>query len=438
MENKSARAKVQAFGGFLTAMVIPNIGAFIAWGFITALFIPTGWLPNEHFAKIVGPMITYLLPVMIGSTGGHLVGGKRGAVMGGIGTIGVIVGAEIPMFLGSMIMGPLGGLVIKYVDKALEKRIPAGFEMVINNFSLGIAGMLLCLLGFEVIGPAVLIANTFVKECIEALVHAGYLPLLSVINEPAKVLFLNNAIDQGVYYPLGMLLAFTLFGKGMSKRSAPGAMIIHFLGGIHELYFPYVLMKPLTIIAMIAGGMSGTWMFNLLDGGLVAGPSPGSIFAYLALTPKGSFLATIAGVTVGTLVSFAITSLILKMEKTVETESEDEFAQSANAVKAMKQEGAFSLSRVKRIAFVCDAGMGSSAMGATTFRKRLEKAGLAIEVKHYAIENVPADADIVVTHASLEGRVKRVTDKPLILINNYIGDPKLDTLFNQLTAEHKH
>lgn len=387
---------------------------------------------------------------------------KVGAVMGGIGTIGVIVGAEIPMFLGSMIMGPLGGLVIKYVDKALEKRIPAGFEMVINNFSLGIAGMLLCLLGFEVIGPAVLIANTFVKECIEALVHAGYLPLLSVINEPAKVLFLNNAIDQGVYYPLGMqqasvngksiffmvasnpgpglglLLAFTLFGKGMSKRSAPGAMIIHFLGGIHELYFPYVLMKPLTIIAMIAGGMSGTWMFNLLDGGLVAGPSPGSIFAYLALTPKGSFLATIAGVTVGTLVSFAITSLILKMEKTVETESEDEFAQSANAVKAMKQEGAFSLSRVKRIAFVCDAGMGSSAMGATTFRKRLEKAGLAIEVKHYAIENVPADADIVVTHASLEGRVKRVTDKPLILINNYIGDPKLDTLFNQLTAEHKH
>ncbi|HAW0982425.1 TPA: PTS mannitol transporter subunit IICB [Escherichia coli] len=388
MENKSARAKVQAFGGFLTAMVIPNIGAFIAWGFITALFIPTGWLPNEHFAKIVGPMITYLLPVMIGSTGGHLVGGKRGAVMGGIGTIGVIVGAEIPMFLGSMIMGPLGGLVIKYVDKALEKRIPAGFEMVINNFSLGIAGMLLCLLGFEVIGPAVLIANTFVKECIEALVHAGYLPLLSVINEPAKVLFLNNAIDQGVYYPLGMQQA-SVNGK--------------------------------SIFFMVASN-----------------PGPGSIFAYLALTPKGSFLATIAGVTVGTLVSFAITSLILKMEKTVETESEDEFAQSANAVKAMKQEGAFSLSRVKRIAFVCDAGMGSSAMGATTFRKRLEKAGLAIEVKHYAIENVPADADIVVTHASLEGRVKRVTDKPLILINNYIGDPKLDTLFNQLTAEHKH
>ncbi|WP_318371784.1 PTS mannitol transporter subunit IICB [Enterobacter sp.] len=461
MENKSARARIQAFGGFLTAMVIPNIGAFIAWGFITALFIPTGWLPNAHFAKIVGPMITYLLPVMIGSTGGALIGGKRGAVMGGIGTIGVIVGAEIPMFLGAMIMGPLGGLLIKHIDKALEHRIPAGFEMVINNFSLGIAGMVLCLLGFEIIGPAVLIANNMVKESIEALVHAGYLPLLSVINEPAKILFLNNAIDQGVYYPLGMqqasehgksiffmvasnpgpglglLLAFTLFGKGMSKRSAPGAMIIHFLGGIHELYFPYVLMKPLTLIAMIAGGMSGTWVFNLLDGGLVAGPSPGSIFAYLALTPKGAFLATLAGVTTGTLVSFAITSFILKMEKQADAEGEDEFSQSASAVKTMKQEGAYTAHRITRIAFVCDAGMGSSAMGATTFRKRLEKAGMVLNVQHYAIENVPQDVDLIVTHASLEERVKRVSQTPRVLINNYIGDPQLDVLFTQLTAENK-
>lgn len=459
MEHKSARAKVQAFGGFLTAMVIPNIGAFIAWGFITALFIPTGWMPNEQFARIVGPMITYLLPVMIGSTGGALVGGKRGAVMGGIGSIGVIVGADIPMFLGAMIMGPLGGLMIKKIDNVLENRIPAGFEMVINNFSLGIAGMALCLLGFEVIGPAVLIANNMVRESIESLVHAGYLPLLSVINEPAKILFLNNAIDQGVYYPLGMqqasetgksiffmvasnpgpglglLLGFTLFGKGMAKKSAPGAMIIHFLGGIHELYFPYVLMKPLTLIAMIAGGMSGTWVFTMLDGGLVAGPSPGSIFAYLALTPKGAFLATITGVTTGTVVSFIITSFILKMDKSGEAESEDTFTDSANAVKTMKQEGALSYRHVKRIAFVCDAGMGSSAMGATTFRKRLEKAGLTITVMHYAIENVPTDVDIIITHASLEGRVKRVSNKPLVLIKNYIGDPHLDDLFSHLTEK---
>ncbi len=282
--------------------------------------------------------------------------------MGGIGTIGVIVGADIPMFLGAMVMGPLGGRLIKTIDKALEKRIPPGFEMVINNFSLGIAGMMLCLLAYEVIGPAVLAGNHVVKQGIEMLVSTGYLPLLSLINEPAKVLFLNNAIDQGIYYPLGlqqasttgksiffmvasnpgpglgMLLAFTFFGKGMSKKSAPGAMIIHFLGGIHELYFPYVLMKPLMIIAMIAGAMSGIYTFELLGGGLVAGPSPGSIFAYLALTPRGGFLATCAGVIVATAVSFTVAAVILKLEKDV---AEDKFEDSHSAVKNMKAEGAF-------------------------------------------------------------------------------------------------
>lgn len=458
MANKSMRARVQAFGGFLTAMVIPNIGAFIAWGFITALFIPTGWTPNPHFGQLVGPMITYLLPLMIGSTGGHLIGGKRGAVMGGIGTMGVIVGADIPMFIGAMVMGPLGGYVIKKVDQALEKRIPAGFEMVINNFSLGILGMLLCLLAYEVIGPAVMAANNVVKEGIEALVATGYLPLLSVINEPAKVLFLNNAIDQGVYYPLGMqdtaqagksiyfmvasnpglgmLLAFSLFGKGLSKKSAPGAMIIHFLGGIHELYFPYVLMKPLMIIAMIAGGMTGIYVFELFGAGLVAGPSPGSIFAYLALTPRGGFIGTCAGVLAGTLVSFVVAAVILKLDR---SPVEDNFADSQIANKKRKAEGKVGKSplaaRVSLIAFVCDAGMGSSAMGATTFRKKLEKAGYTIEVKHYSIENIPADADIIVTHASLEGRAQRVTDKPLILIKNYLGDPALDALLIDITSQ---
>jgi PTS system mannitol-specific IIC component len=459
MANKSMRARVQAFGGFLTAMVIPNIGAFIAWGFITALFIPTGWTPNPHFGQLVGPMITYLLPLMIGSTGGHLIGGKRGAVMGGIGTMGVIVGADIPMFIGAMVMGPLGGYLIKVVDKALEKRIPAGFEMVINNFSLGILGMLLCLLAYEVIGPAVMEANNFVKQGIEALVATGYLPLLSVINEPAKVLFLNNAIDQGVYYPLGMqdtavagksiyfmvasnpgpglgtLLAFSLFGKGLSKKSAPGAMIIHFLGGIHELYFPYVLMKPLMIIAMISGGMAGIYVFELFGAGLVAGPSPGSIFAYLALTPRGGFIGTCAGVLAGTVVSFVVASAILKFDK---SPAEDSFADSQVASKKRKAEGKSGIQPVavsiRLIAFVCDAGMGSSAMGATTFRKKLQKAGYEIEVKHYSIENIPADADIIVTHASLEGRAQRVTDRPLILIKNYLGDPALDVLLADITS----
>ena len=279
------RAKIQAFGGFLTAMVIPNMGAFIAWGFITALFIPTGWIPNENFSNIVGPMINYVLPLLLAYTGGRLVAGERGGVAGTIGTIGLIVGGNIPMFLGAMVMGPASAYIIKKFDQTVEGKIPAGFEMVVNNFSLGIIGLVICLLSYSIIGPVIEQANTLVTVMIQSLVKTGFLPLLALVNEPAKVLFLNNVIDQGIYYPLGMqqaveagksiyftvasnpgsglglLLAFALFGKGMSKKSASGAIIIHFLGGIHEIYFPYVLMKPIMILPMIAGSMCGIMTF---------------------------------------------------------------------------------------------------------------------------------------------------------------------------------
>ncbi|MCF7361934.1 PTS mannitol transporter subunit IICB [Vibrio sp. A1-b2] len=443
-------------------MVLPNIGAFIAWGFITALFIPTGWTPNAYFGELVGPMITYLLPLLIGYTGGQIVGDKRGAVAGAIGTMGVIAGAEIPMFVGAMIMGPLSGWVIVQIDKKLEHKIPSGFEMVVNNFSLGIFGMIMCLFAYAIVGPAVTAANLFVKSGIEALVATGFLPLLAIINEPAKVLFLNNAIDQGIYYPLGlqaaaetgksiffmvasnpgpglgMLLAYAKFGQGLSKRSAPSAIIIHFFGGIHELYFPYVLMKPIMILAMIAGAATGIATFNLLGGGLVAGPSPGSIFSYLALTPKGSFIATIAGVTTATIVSFFVASAILKVSK--KEASEKEFEQSVTDMKEMKAEGVITKStaepkKIKFVAFACDAGMGSSAMGASTFRKKLSDAGYNVEVKNFSIEKVPPHADVVVTHESLENRAVSATGLPVVTIKNFLHDPALDELIDTISQQ---
>jgi len=463
----NVRAKVQAFGGHLTAMVLPNIGAFIAWGFITALFIPTGWIPNEYFGELVGPMITYLLPLLIGYTGGQIVGDKRGAVAGAIGTMGVIAGAEIPMFVGAMIIGPLSGWVIVQIDKRLQDKIPSGFEMVVNNFSLGIFGMIMCLFAYAIVGPSVTTANLFVKSGIEALVATGFLPLLAVINEPAKVLFLNNAIDQGIYYPLGLqaaaetgksiffmvasnpgpglglLLAYAKFGQGLSKKSAPSAIIIHFFGGIHELYFPYVLMKPIMIVAMIAGAATGIATFNLFDGGLVAGPSPGSIFSYLALTPKGSFFATIAGVVTATIVSFLVASAILKVSK--KEESEGEFEQSITDMKDMKAEGAvvktpaaaaqIEAKEIKFVAFACDAGMGSSAMGASTFKRKLQKAGYDVEVKNFAIEKVPSNADVVVTHESLESRAVKATGLPVVTIKNFLHDPALDNLIETISQQ---
>lgn len=463
------RARLQAFGGFLTAMVIPNMGAFIAWGFITALFIPTGWFPNEDFNKLVSPMITYLLPLLLAYSGGKLVHGERGAIAGAIGTIGLIVGSNIAMFLGAMIMGPLSAWCVKKFDKLIDGKIPAGFEMVINNFSLGIIGLLLCLCSFSLVGPLIEYANSLVTSMIQSLVNVGFLPLLSVVNEPAKVLFLNNVIDQGIYYPLGMqqameagksiffmvasnpgaglglLLAFSIFGKGTSKKTAPGAIIIHFLGGIHEIYFPYVLMKPLMIFPMIIGSACGIMVFEFLGAGLVAGPSPGSIFAYLALTPKGNFFGVIAGVVVATAVSFALASLILKTSK--DKGNDAKLEESKQKSMDMKQEGKDVLASVMNetsdtkeaityIAFACDAGLGSSALGATAFKKRLKNVGVELTVRNFAIEKVPEEASVIVTHESLLERARlKFSTRRIITISNFMNDPNLDALFDEITKK---
>ncbi|KRQ86462.1 PTS system mannitol-specific EIICBA component [Caloramator mitchellensis] len=443
------KERVQTFGRFLSGMVMPNIGAFIAWGLITALFIPTGWTPNENLAKLVGPMIVYLLPLLIGYTGGKMVGGNRGGVLGAIATMGVVVGADVPMFLGAMIMGPIGGYVIKKFDESIEGKVPAGFEMLVNNFSAGIIGMVLALLAFLGIGPVVQALNGALKAGVEAIVKAGLLPLSSLFIEPGKILFLNNAINHGVLGPigveqskelgksifflletnpgpgLGILLAYWVFSKGMVKESAPGAIIIHFLGGIHEIYFPYVLMNPVLILAVIAGGMSGVLTFVAFGAGLVATPSPGSIFALLAMTPKGGFLGVIAGVTVATVASFFI-----RRSKNLSNSEDLERAKDKMVeLKGVKK------TVVKKVVFACDAGMGSSAMGASTLRNKFKKAGLQIEVINTAIEDIPSDADIVVTHESLAARANGVAPRAeIIAITNFVNDPQYDALVERLSG----
>jgi PTS system mannitol-specific IIC component len=350
------RERIQQFGGFLAGMIIPNIGAFIAWGLITALFIPTGWIPSEKFGELVGPMILYLLPILIGYTGGKMVHGVRGGVVGATATMGVVVGADIPMFLGGMIMGPLGGWMIKKVDEALEDHIPVGFEMLINNFSAGILAVLLVLLGNIVIQPVVTAISDAAGNLVDALVTARLLPLAAIIIEPAKVLFLNNALNHGVLSPLGvaaveesgraihflletnpgpglgLLIAYYVAGKGLLKESAPGAMIIHFLGGIHEIYFPYVLAHPIMILSVISGGMAADLWFAIFNAGLVASPSPGSIFAYLAVIPRGQHFAVLGGVLLGAVVAAAVGALLLRVRPVREEEEEEDMEMEAGAV----------------------------------------------------------------------------------------------------------
>ncbi|WP_019555505.1 PTS mannitol transporter subunit IICBA [Propionispira raffinosivorans] len=464
--NGNIQAKIQKFGRFLSGMVMPNIGAFIAWGLITALFIPTGWLPNEGLAKLVGPMITFLLPLLIGYTGGKAVAGTRGGVLGAIATSGVIIGADIPMFIGAMIMGPLAGWVIKKFDQIVEGSVPVGFEMLVNNFSAGIIGGILAIIAYTGVGPVVLALNSVIRSGVDIIVTAGMLPIASLFIEPGKILFLNNAMNHGILSPigiqqaqetgksiffllepnpgpgLGLLLAYWVFAKGMAKDSAPGAIIIHFLGGIHEIYFPYVLMNPILLLAVIAGGMSGVFTFVLLGGGLVATPAPGSIFAILALTPKGVYFANIAGVVVSTVVSFLVASVFVKRSANQMDDSELEAAKGAvSELKGNKNTSGTVVagSALKKIIYACDAGMGSSAMGASALKNKLKKAGYThVSITNCAIEDIPADAQIVVTHEKLATRVQnKVPQAEHIFVKDFIQNQVYDIISARLAGLEK-
>lgn len=480
----SARVHVQRFGTFLSNMVMPNIAAFIAWGLITAMFIENGWLNLGghgnvspagwvahiggwgHYAGggIVGPMITYLLPLLIGYTGGKMVYDTRGGVVAAIATMGVIVGTDVPMFMGAMAMGPLAGWTMKKIDSIWDGKIRPGFEMLVNNFSAGIWGGLLATFGFFAMSP---VLDQIVKvgsHAIQFLTSHNLLPFTSFVIEPAKVLFLNNAINHGILTPLGtaqvaasgksvlflleanpaagagLLLAFMFFGKGLAKSSAPGAFLIHFFGGIHEVYFPYVLMKPKLIVAMIAGGFTQILINVLFGVGLRAPAAPGSVFAVYIQT--NSTLRDYLGVTLsiigGAAASFVIAAIMLKTDKA--EEPEDQLVGATHHMEALKGKassvasaltgGAAKAGAVRSIVFACDAGMGSSAMGASVLRRKITAAGHHdVTVVNKAISNLTDEYDLVVSHQDLTPRARLKTPSALhIAVSDFMSSPRYDEI----------
>ncbi|MCU1438607.1 MAG: mannitol transporter subunit [Naasia sp.] len=506
-----ARVAVQRFGTFLSGMVLPNIAAFIAWGLITAIFIPDGWLnliagtPGaEHdIAGLVGPMITYLLPLLIANQGGRMVYDTRGGVVATIATMGVIVGSEIPMFLGAMIVGPLAAWLMKRVDRLWDGKIKPGFEMLVNNFSAGILGMLLAIGAYFGVAPIVTWVSGLLEGVVDWLVGLGLLPLVSLFIEPGKVLFLNNAINQGVLTPLGtqqaledgksilflleanpgpglgILLAFMFFGIGMFKASAPGAIIIHFLGGIHEIYFPYVLSKPALILAAIAGGATGVFANVIFGSGLRAPASPGSIIAVLIQTASDSYIGVILSVISSAAVSFLVAAVILRASRRRDLEREDAGDMSAAiaATTAAKGKESSVLSNlgtgtstaagsaqnvgagivsgsetaseqaesgvatrpVRNIVFACDAGMGSSAMGASVLRNKIKKAGIeGVTVINKAIANLDDSADLVITQRELTPRAEqRAPHAQHVSVDNFMNSPRYDEVVQRVASQNK-
>ena len=453
------RDKIQNFGRALSSMVMPNIGAFIAWGLLTALFIPTGWWPNEQLGKLVEPMLKYLLPLLIGYTAGHNVAGVRGGVIASIATAGVIIGSDIPMFIGAMIMGPLAAWVIKRFDKAVDGHIKAGFEMLVNNFSLGIIGMLLAIVGYLTIGHAITWLTGIFESGIVALKEANLLPLVSVFIEPAKVMFLNNAINHGILTPLGtiqvqefgesiifflesnpgpgfgLLMAYWVFGRGAARSSAPGAVLIQFIGGIHEIYYPFVLSRPLVILAPILGASSGILFLTLVHAGLVGPISPGSIISVMLMAPKGKTLLLVAAVLISALVSFLVAMPIVKRrskddDKLPDNPFKPKYKRDAEAAETGRS--VKNIEDVRSVVFSCDAGMGSSALGATRFRQRLGALGIDVNVAYSSVSSVPQSADIVVCQRTLASRARASAPLARVVeIDNFLEDPALDSLYEE-------
>jgi PTS system mannitol-specific IIC component len=472
----SVRVHVQKFGTFLSGMIMPNIGAFIAWGFITALFIPAGFFPNAELGKLVGPMITYLLPLLIGYTGGRMVYGVRGGVVGAVATMGVIVGTDIPMFIGAMILGPLTAWLMMKADKIWEGRVKPGFEMLIDNFSAGILAAAMAVVGMLVVGPIVKAFSNGASAVVEWLVANGLLPFTSIFIEPAKVLFLNNAVNHGILTPLGtqqaleqgksilflleanpgpglgVLLAYSFFGKGLAKASAPGAAVIQFIGGIHEIYFPYVLMKPMMIFAAIGGGMTGIFTLVVTGAGLRSPAAPGSILAVYASTARDSYVGVTLSVLFATTVSFLIGSVILKASKAPAEDDLDQATHRMEALKGKKSSVSAALigegvgasgvavlaTPIKNIVFACDAGMGSSAMGASVLRNKIKAAGFPeVKVTNSAIANLTDTYDVVVTHQDLTERAKPATASAVhVSVDNFMNSPRYDEIVELVEASN--
>jgi PTS system mannitol-specific IIC component len=443
-QNNTMLVKIQKWGGFLSGMVMPNLGVFVAWGLITALFIPTGWLPNDYFAKLVGPILTYLLPILIGYTAGYNIYGQRGGGIGALATMSVVVGADVTMLSGAMVMGPLAAWIMKKVDAAFKGHVRAGLEMLVSNFSMGIVGGIITLLGYSTIKPVISAIFAFLSAGVTWALSNGVMPLTAIFVAPAQVLFLNNAINHGIMGPLGIeqvkevgksilflvdancgpsvgtLIGISLFGKGMAKRSAPTAAIIAGIGGIGEVYFPYVLMNPKLVFATMGGIMTSLALFQMLGGGTVATPSPGSFFAMLMLTPKGALLGNLVGFFAGMAVSFVLATILLKLDKSPDEEVGENGLALGSIESSKTIQSDIQLSEIvtsdpiKKIIVACDAGMGSSAMGASVLKNKLRKSMIDVSVSNASVENIPFDADLVITHKKLLSRARTLVNNPKI------------------------
>lgn len=320
--------------------------------------------------------------------------------------------------------------------------------MLVRNFSAGILGMLFGYLSLVFIGPIIAGITNEIGFFVGWLIQRNLLLFTNLFIEPLKVLFLNNTLNHGILTPLGIeqagdagtsilflietnpgpglgvLLAFILFSRKELKATASGAFMIHLFGGIHEIYFPFVLLNPLLFAAVILGGMSGTLIFEMFQVGLKVPASPGSIVVILANAPQEMLLGVASGIAGSTLVSFIIAALVIRKDQTKKEISE----------KVTK------VTEIRKILFACDAGMGSSAMGASLMRQQLQESGISIPVDYTSIYRVNDDPHLLlITQNELKHLAEiQAPHAQLVTIGNFLDQEEYTKVITMLTDEQEN
>ena len=434
------RNAIHKFGKFYSNIMINMIGIFIFVGILSVIFGDYGWAPNENIYAISQFVYSYVIPALIAYAAGNHMGqiyekrpdvpktgiNHAGGAIAVMAAAGVMIADKNCAILGAMILGPVCGLLWKHVLEPLTRKAVQGMEMLTRNLVAAIVGAAFSIAAYYVLTPVLSAVTHVIMMGVDWLIAHKLICLTSILIEPAKVFFLNNSIHHGILLPLamqqaeqngssmlflletnpgpglGVLLALWLSNRKKRKEYA-AYMFVECIGGIHEIYFPEVLANLWLLLALIPGGMAGILcmsVFHVASAGLV---SPGSILTLLFMSGH-HVLATLFAVAISTAVSCAIAFFILKRQgkwcteaaiSAQEEKKEEVQEKKEEAVQEKRQVLEKELMQGIKIGFICDAGVGSSAMGAALFRRKLKEEGMdGITAEAYAVDQIPEDLTI--------------------------------------------
>lgn len=415
---------IHKIGKFYTRIIMKHIGIFIFIGFLSVVFHDHGWFPNEDIYAISQLMYWTVLPAFIAFEGGRMIAGAEGGILAVLAISGLLLSENSIGLLGAMLIGPFAGKLWKYEEQFVERYAGPSFQMLVRNLLIGVCGGILSVLGYFLVSPVLGVVVKTAYGAIDWLVSSQLIGLISIVIEPAKVFFLNNVINHTILVPIGIgqmqeaesSILFLLEanpgpGLGMmaalcyrnkEKRSEyVSAMIAQTAGGIHEVYFPFVLSDLRLLIPLILGGIAGNLCFGIMGAGLQGMVSPGSIFTIILMAGRENSIPVLMGICVSAVLSFAGSLVVMRwgtQRKIRQQQGEESRTKEEMQMKEEVQvKNEIRINNIRRIAFVCDGGVGSSAMGAALFRRQLAKEGIVgICVEAYAADMVPDEVELVV------------------------------------------